>query len=291
MKREILMLMAFAALAGSLPAAAQSTNEPPAYAKRFKDDKEMKSFAVGMSWGLRLKGILKNQEIDLDIDTAIKAFKESLTGATMPITEEEDTQILNLVMQEANARKAEKRKVLAETNKKAGDEFLAKNKTEPGVVTTQSGLQYKVLTPGPVVMPPTPTDVVTIKYRGTFLDGTEFDNSTKTGGTAEFRLDHPIPGLPLEALSHMTPGAHWRVFVPSKQAFGELGYGNLVGPNQTLIYDLEMMSFRPGSPQPPMTSDIIKVPSAEEMKKGAQIETIKASDLEKERLKEARTNK
>ena len=111
MKREILTLLAVGLLAGSVPATAQSTNEPPAYTKLFKNQKEMRSYAIGMNYGQRLKPVLKTQEIDADLDTIVKAFRDSLTGAKLPITESQEFEILNAMSAETQAKFAERRRI------------------------------------------------------------------------------------------------------------------------------------------------------------------------------------
>ena len=171
---------------------------------------------------------------------------------------------------------------------------MALNKSASGVITTASGLQYKVLKAGSGD-PPKPSDTVLVKFRSTLIDGTEYDSSDKhtTPGTpVEVPVNNLLPGWS-EAMSLMSPGSKWRLFIPASLAYGERGFGTLVGPNKAVIIEVELVSIRPAPAVvgAPMTSPIVKVPSAEEMKKGAQIEIIKDEDIEKERLKEARTNK
>ncbi|MEK7781252.1 MAG: FKBP-type peptidyl-prolyl cis-trans isomerase, partial [Verrucomicrobiota bacterium] len=176
------------------------------------------------------------------------------------------------------------RALFGEKNKAEGEAFLAANKSKPGVKVFPSGLQYKVLAEGSGESPK-PEDTCIVKYRGTLIDGTEFDNSEKApGGTASFPANRVIPGW-TEALTNMKPGAKWQLFVPSNLAYGEMGKGGNIAPNTVLLFDVELVSFTAAPPPPPpaapLTSDIIKVPSLDEMKKGAKIETIKAEDVEK----------
>jgi FKBP-type peptidyl-prolyl cis-trans isomerase FklB len=184
----------------------------------------------------------------------------------------------------------EMRTQLGEKNKKTGADFLAGNKTKEGVkthavtVTTNTyELQYKVLTEGNGESPKT-NDMVTVNYRGTLIDGTEFDSSYKRGQPATFPVNGVIRGW-TEALQMMKPGAKWQLFIPSELAYGERGTAN-IGPNATLIFEVELVSSQPRqtvqaapAPSQPVTSDIIKVPSKEELEKGAKIEVIKAADL------------
>jgi len=181
-------------------------------------------------------------------------------------------------------------------NKAAGDEFLATNKLAPGVqilsVTVNTGptnhatydMQYVVITNGTGPLPKA-TDQVSVNYRGTLLDGSEFDSSYKRGKPATFPVDHVIKGW-TEALEHMPVGSKWKLFIPGELAYGERGNRG-IPPNSLLIFEVELLAIEPPapakSPAPatPLTSDIIKVPSADELKKGAKIEVIKPEDVQK----------
>jgi hypothetical protein len=149
-------------------------------------------------------------------------------------------------------------------------------------MTLPSGLQYTVVAEGEGASPK-PEDTVTVKYRGTLMDGTEFDK-TPDGETANFPANRVIRGW-TEALTRMKPGAKWKLFIPSDMAYGLRGSPPKIGPNAVLIFDVELVSFQASpaaaNPNPPLTSDIIKVPSLEEMKKGAKIETIKPEEVER----------
>jgi FKBP-type peptidyl-prolyl cis-trans isomerase FklB len=192
--------------------------------------------------------------------------------------------------QEIRAHQQEKRKELGEKNKQEGEKFLVENKTKPGVITLPDGLQYKILNEGKGESPKA-NDVVTANYRGTLLDGMEFDSSYKRGQPYTTPANRVVKGWS-EALQLMNPGAKWQLFIPSDLAYGERGFGQQIGPNATLLFEVELMSFTqppPATPPTaaaavptqPVTSDIIKVPSKEELEKGAKIEVIKAGDLEK----------
>ncbi|HEY7160344.1 MAG TPA: FKBP-type peptidyl-prolyl cis-trans isomerase, partial [Acidobacteriota bacterium] len=133
----------------------------------------------------------------------------------------------------------------AEDNKKKGDAFLAENKTKEGVVTTASGLQYKVLRPGKGPKPKL-EDTVTTHYRGTLLDGTEFDSSYKRNEPVSFQLKGVIPGW-TEALQLMETGAKWQIFIPADLAYGPKGAGGVIGPNETLIFEVELISIQPAA--------------------------------------------
>ena len=177
----------------------------------------------------------------------------------------------------------------AQKNKAAGETFLADNKVKEGVVTTDSGLQYKTIKEGEGSSP-SQTDSVTVNYKGTLIDGTEFDS----GQGISFPLNGVIRGW-TEGLQLMKTGGTTRFFIPSDLAYGATGSGAKIGPNSTLIFDVDLLSIKgqtatkapppasntPAKPDPNkvVTSDIIKVPSAEELKKGAKIEVIKKEDL------------
>jgi FKBP-type peptidyl-prolyl cis-trans isomerase FklB len=263
------------------PKAEQKTD----FTKIFKSDREKTSYAIGMSSGVQLKSNFKVQapDFDPDVDAIVKGFKEGLSGSGTLITDEQVREILNDFTKELRAKQQEKRHLQSEQNKKEGATFLAENKTKPGVVTLPSGLQYKVMTEGSGDSPKE-FDMVTVNYRGTFINGTEFDSSFKHGQPATFAVKGVVKGW-TEALLLMKPGAKWQLVIPSELAYGERGFGPSIGPDATLVFELELISVKAGSPPPPsapLTSDIIKVPSAEEMKKGAKIETIKAEDAMKE---------
>ena len=132
--------------------------------------------------------------------------------------------------------------LLGETNKKAGEDFLAANKTKDGIVTLPSGLQYKILTAG-TGPKPTLTDSVVCNYKGTLLDGTEFDSSFKRGQPATFPVGQVIKGW-TEALQLMPVGSKWQLFIPSDMAYGPRGSGPTIGPNSTLIFEVELISIK-----------------------------------------------
>jgi FKBP-type peptidyl-prolyl cis-trans isomerase len=183
---------------------------------------------------------------------------------------------------ELGAKQQQKQMELAAKNKTEGDAFLGANKNQPGVLTLPDGLQYLVITNGTGEIP-TAGDTVTVNYRGTLIDGTEFDSSYKRGQPATFLVGGVIRGW-TEALQKMNAGSKWKLFVPSDLAYGPQGRPG-IAPNAVLIFEVELLAVQHPTPPPaansPLTSDIIKVPSAEEMKKGAQIETIKAEDVPK----------
>lgn len=254
----------------------------------FANDKEKASYAVGLFYG----GNWSRQEMDLDYDQVMRGIKDATAGKPL-LNEQEMRDVLNEFQKVIFARQQEKRKIAGEKNKKEGDEFLAANKTKPGVVTLPNGLQYKILTEGTGEIPK-PTDTVTVNYRGTYIDGNEFDSSAKAGKPYTTRASGAVITGWTEALTRMKVGSKWQLFIPPQLAYGEMGR-NPIPPNTTLLFDVELLSIQPPPPPPPppapLTSDIIKVPSAEEIKKGAKIETIKAEDVERLQKEQAEKDK
>ena len=201
----------------------------------FKDSKEKLSYAYGLNYGQAFK----RQEADIDPDVVAKAIKDVLSGATPRLTEKEARETIMAYQKEMRAKQDEKNKVLAEQNKKEGAAFLAENAKKEGVKTTSSGLQYKVLTEGTGEIPKA-SDSVTTHYRGTLIDGKEFDSSYKRGQPATFAVGGVIKGW-TEALQMMKVGSHWQLFIPADRAYGERQMGQFIKPNSTLIFDLELL--------------------------------------------------
>ncbi len=242
------------------------------------DDKSRLSYAIGMSMGHNLQ----SQGIEVDADLTARGIKDMLSSNTTLLTTTQMQETLMAFQKEFAAKQQKMREELAAKSKVDGDAFLATNKNNPGIVALPDGLQYKVITNGIGAMP-TNTDIVTVNYRGTLLDGKEFDSSFKRGQPARFPVKNVIPGW-TEALLKMKVGSRWQLFIPSELAYGERGRPG-IPPNCVLIFDVELLSKQsPPPPAPaasanqPLTSDIIKVPSAEELKNGAKIEVIKSGD-------------
>jgi FKBP-type peptidyl-prolyl cis-trans isomerase FklB len=248
-------------------------------AKAFKDEKEKISYAIGFDTGSRMH----QTDIQVDYDMFLRGLKDA-AASTPRLNDQELRETFDKLRQDIRTRQQEKQRQATEKNRKEGEDFLAANKSKPGVITLTNGLQYVVLAEGSGPSPK-PEDTVTVNYRGTLVDGTEFDRSA-TNQPATFAANGVIRGW-TEALTRMKAGAKWKLFIPSDLAYGLMGRPPKIGPNATLIFEVELVSFTspapaatPSSPAP-LTSDIIKVPSLEEMKKGAKIETIKAEDVER----------
>ncbi|HEY1718908.1 MAG TPA: FKBP-type peptidyl-prolyl cis-trans isomerase [Verrucomicrobiae bacterium] len=255
------------------------------------DEKARASYAIGMTLGHNWQ----QQGIDVDLDLVLRGLKDTQSGGATLLTPQEMQATLAEFQKNLAAKQQQMQKELAVKNKADGEAFLATNKDQPGVVTLPDGLQYKVITDGSGPMPAA-TDTVSVDYRGIFINGTEFDGSDRVGHPIQFQANRVIPGW-TEALTHMKAGSKWRLFIPSELAYGPMGRSPRIPPNATLIFEVELLSFQPPATPPPapvtqnsqpLTSDIIKVPSAEEMKKGAKIEVIKPEDAQK--LGQSQTN-
>jgi FKBP-type peptidyl-prolyl cis-trans isomerase FklB len=282
MTKNLLTILGLGLMVTAAHAEDQKTNSTGS-TNVFKNERERLSYAVGLGDGMNWK----RMGIDLDLDTVVKGMKDGMGPGPALLTEQEMRETFKKANQELQAKTEQKKKIASEKNKKEGADFLAKNKTVPGVIPLPSGLQYTVLTQGSGDSPKA-DDTVVVNYRGTLIDGTEFDSTAKTGHPLSRPANGFIPGW-TEALQLMKPGAKWKLFVPSNLAYGPRGFGQSIGPDATLIFEVELVSWShpaPTAPPQPLTSDIIKVPSAEELKKGAKIETIKPEDIEKEKAKE-----
>jgi FKBP-type peptidyl-prolyl cis-trans isomerase len=198
---------------------------------------------LSYSLGHNIGTTLKQQEIAVELKTFAKGIEDGLTNSSQPLlTQEEMADVLKVFQRERISKKMASFKEESDKNLKAGEEFLAANGKKEGVVTLPSGLQYKVITEG-TGKTPKATDSVTTHYRGTLIDGTEFDSSYKRGEPASFEVGGVIAGW-TEALQLMKEGAKWQLFVPAKLAYGQRGAGEKIGPNATLIFEVELLSVK-----------------------------------------------
>jgi len=198
------------------------------------NDKKRFSYIVGLQVGQQLK----NDNIDLDEAAFMAAIKDTATGAAPRLSQEDLQATLQRVQQE-RVKMAEQ---LSENNRQEGERFLANNKKKAGVKTTASGLQYKVIKAGKGAKPKA-TDTVEVHYRGTLINGAEFDSSYSRGQPATFPVNGVIQGWQ-EALQLMSEGAKWQLYVPSEIAYGSRGAGGLIGPNATLVFDVELLKIK-----------------------------------------------
>src|SRR2546430_1571627 len=273
---KLALRLIFAAGMGvALVLPARAADDKPA----FKDDKDKASYAIGVNIGTGLK----RSGMEVDVDTIANAMKDILAGKEPRLN---DQQAREAIMSYQEAA----RKKLSDKNKQEGEAFLAGNKKKPGVKTqevampdgTKAELQYKVITEGNGDLPKS-NDVVTVNYRGTLINGQEFDSSAKHGRPMERQARQFMRGW-TEALPMMKMGSKWELYIPSTLAYGDRGSPPTIDPGAALIFEVELVGTKAQQPPPPaqpLTSDIIRVPSAEELKKGAKIEVLKPEDVEK----------
>ena len=242
----------------SAPAANTQQAAPPATPNipGLPTKKDQVSYAIGMNIG---KG-LHRDAIDVDPNVILQGLKDGMADGKMLMTDEQAQQSLMSLQAEVRAQQEAKRKQEAVENQKAGEAFLAANKTKPGVVTTADGLQYKIITQGTGAKP-TLDDVVTVNYKGSLINGKEFDSSYKRGEPATFPVRGVIKGW-TEALQLVPVGTKFDLWLPPDLAYGEHGAGQDIGPNETLVFEVEVMSVKPQEkPKTPADSSQPKTPA------------------------------
>jgi FKBP-type peptidyl-prolyl cis-trans isomerase FklB len=230
----------FAALALAIPAVAQEKSPP------LKDLKDKASYSIGLNIGFNLS----KQKVAINPDALFAGVKDALAGKPQ-MTEAEVKETMTAFEKDIS----EKQKTMATKNQADGQKFLVENKTKAGVKTTPSGLQYKSLKEGTGPQPKA-TDTVTVNYRGTLIDGTEFDSSYKRGEPATFPLNGVIKGW-TEGLQLMKKGSKYQLFIPPDLAYGERAVGGDITPNSTLIFEVELLEVKPpegGAPPSPSAS-------------------------------------
>jgi len=215
---------------------ATAAKSPSASALVTQKDKD--SYALGM----KIAADLKAQGVDVNPALVARGIKDSLGGAKPLLTDDEAKAALTELSGEVRKKQDAARQQLGEANMKEGTEFLAANKTKEGVVTLPSGLQYKILTAGTGAKP-TVNDTVVCQYRGTLINGAEFDSSYKRGQPATFPVNRVIKGW-TEALQLMPVGSKWQLFIPPDLAYGDRGAGGSIGPNATLVFEVELVSIQ-----------------------------------------------
>jgi len=203
-----------------------------------KDRKDKESYSLGYQFGQSLK--LQGVEINLDVYTS--GIKDALGGKESQMTSEEIRSTITSLQQRLMAAQQKALKELAAKNLSESKAFLAENGKKEGIKTLPSGLQYKVLTEGSGKIPK-PEDTVTVHYKGTLIDGTEFDSSYKRGQPATFQVKGVIKGW-TEALQLMKEGSKWQLFIPPGLGYGERGAGSTIPPNSTLIFEVELLTIK-----------------------------------------------
>jgi len=252
--------LTLAALAGLFCILPIGAGEEPAQSTEFKTEAQKVSYILGQDIGNYLKRMQKDLDVKVDLALFMQSIQDTLTEAKPRMAEADMAQFKQELSKRMQARQAEERKKLeaerlvqGEKNKKEGDAFLAENGKKPGVVTTSSGLQYTVITEGNGPKP-TETDAVVVNYRGTLLDGTEFDSSYTRKEPAKFPLTRVVRGW-TEALKLMGVGSKYRLFVPAELAYSVRGKPPQIAPNATLIFEIELLSIEAAPPAvgPPTT--------------------------------------
>ena len=220
------------------PAPAQPQAQAPAQGQGQKPAalEDRASYIIGLNLGQSLK----TQEVPVNADLIIQGLRDGLGGGNPLLTPEEIQAAMQEFQQQLMTQQQAKRDAASEKNMKESQAYLDQNKAKAGVKTTASGLQYEVLNAGSGESPK-PTDNVTVHYRGTLPDGTVFDSSYDRNEPATFPVNGVIPGW-VEALQLMKPGAKYRLVIPPALAYAERGAGNDIGPNQVLIFDVELIS-------------------------------------------------
>ncbi|NLV31238.1 MAG: FKBP-type peptidyl-prolyl cis-trans isomerase [Acidobacteria bacterium] len=184
-----------------------------------------------------------NQGLEVDLELVIRGMRDAHAGAPLLLTEEELARTMNAFQKELRRRQAEAFQAASEKNLKEGEAFLAANAKREGITVLPSGLQYRVLETGAGKIP-TAADSAECHYRGTFIDGTEFDNSYKMGKSVTFKIQGGvIPGWS-EVLKLMPEGSKWEVFLPARLAYGERGAGSQIGPNMALVFEIELLAVK-----------------------------------------------
>ena len=197
---------------------------------------------VGYAIGAQIGAQLAMTKDDIDSNALVAGLTDAMNGTALKLTDQQ-MQEAKMAFQKKVQDKAQKEMTkLAEANKADGEKFLAENKTKEGVVTLPSGLQYKVIQAGTGATP-TATDTVVTHYTGTLINGQVFDSSLQRGEPATFPVNGVIAGW-TEALQHMKVGAKWQLFIPAELAYGERGAGQMIAPNSTLIFDIELLEIK-----------------------------------------------
>lgn len=200
-------------------------------------DVDKLSYSIGIDLGSNFK----KQEINVNPEVLAKGMQDGMTGNSL-LTEQQMQDVLNKFQKDLIAKRTEQMQKKADENKRKGEEFLKDNKAKPGVVTTASGLQYKILTAG-TGEKPGKDDTVTVEYTGRLINGEVFDSTEKSGKPATFKVSQVIPGW-TEALQLMPAGSKWEVYVPGDLAYGPRSMGGAIGPNETLIFNIHLISVK-----------------------------------------------
>lgn len=269
--------------------AAKATNAPPTVppeiTSKFKSIEERNGYTLGAMIADDMVTRIRKLGYDAPNEAIAKGFTEWVNGKSV-LTKDETRKVFQVMQSEVSKRNEEKKQAELAKNRKEGEDFLAANGKKEGVVVLPSGLQYKVLKAGTGTAKPKAEDTVICHYRGTLLDGKEFDSSYTRGEPAKFALNRVIKGW-TEGLQLMTTGSKWQFFIPAALAYGDNGSPPRIPPASTLTFEVELVGIQSAAESAAaaggqaVTSDIIKVPSKADLEKGAKIEVIKAADVDK----------
>jgi FKBP-type peptidyl-prolyl cis-trans isomerase FklB len=202
-----------------------------------KSDKDKLSYSIGAAIGKNFK----NEGTEVDVGLLVEGLKNSLTGDKLLVPEKDMRQVMNDYQTQLRQKMAVKRQQSVLDNKKKGDAYLADYKGQPGVLTSPTGVLYKIIKEG-TGKKPAESDLVEVNYRGTLINGTEFD-ATEPGKPATLKVSALITGWK-QALSMMPVGSKWHIVIPAVLAYGERGVGNDIGPNEVLVFDLELLAIK-----------------------------------------------
>ncbi|MBW8036753.1 MAG: FKBP-type peptidyl-prolyl cis-trans isomerase [Planctomycetes bacterium] len=240
MKSKLIMLVVLLVLVGTIMAAAKKTEKDKAEKKsvELKTEQQKAGYAIGIQMG----GNFKKGGLDIDLEAFLQGFSDAFSGKDLALNEIEIRQVLQDFDKRMKAAQQKKMEDMA----KEGVAFLEENKKKKGVVVLPSGLQYKVIREGTGAIPKK-TDIFVANYKGTFIDGTEFDSSYKKGTPLELPVTGVIPGW-TEALQLMKIGAKWELYVPFDLAYGPRGRGS-IPPNSTLIFEMELLDTKEAPPK------------------------------------------
>ncbi len=207
--------------------------EPP-----YESESEKLSYSIGYQVGVNLLHNVRRDEIDVDVEALTQAIKDVFTETEPRMSAEDRQAAVKAFREKTDKRRAE----TAQRNEQLSRDFLAANKSKPDIQETPSGLQYRVINSGTGPQPES-TDTVVVHYRGTLMDGTEFDSSYRRNKPATLPLTGVIKGWQ-EAVPMMKQGAKWELFIPPQLAYGERGSGSRIGPNQALVFEVELLEVK-----------------------------------------------
>lgn len=211
---------------------------PVSGAPELETKKDKVSYSIGLQMGMQLSAL----EDNIDVNKIIMGLQDGHKGTKPKLSEDEIRTVMTEFQTEMQTRQLAKAQLQASVNKEEASTFLAENKNKEGIITLDSGLQYKIITKGTGPSPQA-TDTVSVHYRGTLLNGKEFDSSYKREKPVEFPVNQVISGW-TEALLLMKVGSKWQIFIPADLAYGERGAGQTIEPNAMLIFEVELLEIK-----------------------------------------------